>query len=81
MRRGEAHLAGVHLLDETDGSYNRSFIRKYFPNGGVRLVECVGREQGLMLAPGNPLGIAGIEDVARCNARYVNRQKGSGTGS
>ncbi len=79
VRRGEAHLAGVHLLDETDGSYNRSFIRKYFPNGGVRLVECVGREQGLMLAPGNPLGIAGIEDVARCNARYVNRQKGSGT--
>ena len=79
VRRGETHAAGVHLLDETDGSYNTSYIRKYFPRGGVRLVECVGRTQGLMLAPGNPLGIRGPEDLARAGLRYVNRQKGSGT--
>ncbi len=79
VRRGETHIAGTHLLDERDGSYNTAFIEKYFPNGGVRLVECVGRTQGLMLAAGNPLGIRGVTDLVREGIRYVNRQKGSGT--
>ncbi len=79
VRRGETHIAGVHLLDERDGSYNTAFIKRYFPNGGVRLVECVGRTQGLMLPPGNPQGIRGLEDLSREGLRYVNRQKGSGT--
>ena len=79
VRRGETHVAGVHLLDERDGSYNTSYIRTHFPDGGVRLFECVGRTQGLMLAPGNPLHIKGLEDLARPGLRYVNRQKGSGS--
>lgn len=79
IRRGEAHAAGIHLLDESDGSYNVSYVERFFPNGGVRLVECVGRTQGLMLAPGNPLGLGGFGDIARPGLRYVNRQKGSGT--
>lgn len=79
VRRGETHIAGVHLLDEGDGSYNASFIERYFPGGGVRLVECVGRTQGLMLPPGNPRGVRGLTDLSREGLRYVNRQKGSGT--
>lgn len=79
VRRGETHIAGIHLLDEKDGSYNTSFIRRYFPNGGVRLVECVGRHQGLMLPTGNPGNIRSIRDLTRPGVRYVNRQKGSGT--
>ena len=79
IRRKEAHAAGCHLLDTADGSYNRSFIRKYFPKGGVKLVSCVGRQQGLMAAKGNPLGLEKFADIARPGVRYVNRQKGSGT--
>ena len=79
IRRGEAHAAGCHLLDTADGSYNRSFIRKYFPKGGVRLISCVGRQQGLMVAKGNPLNIQKFADIAKDGVRYVNRQKGSGT--
>ena len=79
IRRGEAHAAGCHLLDTGDGSYNRSFIKKYFPRGGVRLISCVGRQQGLMVAGGNPLNIQKFSDIARGGVRYVNRQKGSGT--
>ncbi|MBR2583524.1 MAG: molybdopterin biosynthesis protein [Oscillospiraceae bacterium] len=79
VRRGEAHAAGIHLLDTETGEYNRSCIRKYFPHGGVLLVRCVGRQQGLMLAKGNPLGIASFADIAKDGLRYVNRQKGSGT--
>ena len=79
VRRGEAHAAGCHLLDTETGRYNISFLRKYFPNGGVKLVRCVGRNQGLMVAAGNPLGIRSFSDIARPGLRYVNRQKGSGT--
>ena len=79
IRRGEAHAAGIHLLDTATGEYNRSYIRKYFPHGGVFLVRCVGRQQGLMLQKGNPFGITSFVDIARDGIRYVNRQKGSGT--
>ncbi len=77
VRRGETHVAGVHLLDEADGSYNVSFIHKYFPQGGVRLVECVGRSQGLMLRDSGT--IRSLRDLTAPGIRYVNRQKGSGT--
>ena len=77
IRRGEAHAGGCHLLDTETGVYNLSFLKKYFPNG--RLVRCVGRQQGLMLAKGNPLDIKEFADIAKNGVRYVNRQKGSGT--
>ncbi len=79
LRRGEAHAAGCHLLDTNTGEYNKSFLKKYFPKGGVRLVRCVGRQQGLMLPAGNPRKLQSFRDIAQPGIRYVNRQKGSGT--
>ena len=79
LRRGEAHAAGCHLLDTESGEYNLSFLQKYFPDGNVKLVRCVGRQQGLMTAAGNPLNIQEFQDITRDGIRYVNRQKGSGT--
>jgi putative molybdopterin biosynthesis protein len=79
ISRGEGQLGGIHLLDETDGSYNVSYIERYFPAGGVALVECVQRVQGLMVQKGNPKGIKCFADVARGDVSYVNRQKGAGT--
>ena len=79
VRRGEAHVAGTHLLDEETGEYNISFIRRTFPKGGVRLVECVKRKQGLILPKGNPRNITRVAGVAGDGIRFVNRQKGSGT--
>ena len=77
LKRGESHLGGTHLLDEETGEYNKSYVNRYFPDGGVRLISCVFRSQGLMIAKGNPLGISPVADLVRVN--YVNRQKGSGT--
>ena len=79
IRRGEAHAAGCHLLNTETGEYNISFIKKYFPKGGVKLIRCVGRQQGLMVAKGNPLNIQKFADIYGEGIRYVNRQKGSGT--
>ena len=78
-KRGENHCGGIHLLDEATGEYNAAYLEKHFPKGGVRQVECVYRQQGLMVAPGNPLGIASLADLAQPGRSYVNRQKGSGT--
>ena len=79
IRRGEAHAAGCHLLNTETGAYNVSFIKKYFPKGGVKLIRCVGRQQGLMVAKGNPLNIQRFADISKEGVRYVNRQRGSGT--
>ncbi|MCY3716602.1 MAG: molybdopterin biosynthesis protein [Chloroflexi bacterium] len=77
LRRGEAHLAGTHLFDPESGSYNTSYVRRYLDEESVQLVTFAHREQGLMLAPGNPLDIQSISDLRR--ARFINRQRGAGT--
>jgi len=78
LRKGEAHLAGSHLLDAESGEYNLSYIREYLPETPVVVVSLVHREQGLMVAPGNPHQIAGLADLVN-GIRYINRQRGAGT--
>lgn len=77
LKRGEAHLAPTHLLDEETGVYNVAAIRKLFPDGEMVLVRGVMRVQGILVQKGNPLGIRGIADLTKC--RYINRQRGAGT--
>ncbi|MDA8169553.1 MAG: molybdopterin biosynthesis protein [Nitrospiraceae bacterium] len=77
LKRGEAHIAPAHLLDEKTGQYNFPFIKKILPEKKIVLVNLVYREQGLMVPRGNPENIKGFEDLRR--ARFVNRQPGSGT--
>lgn len=77
LKRGEAHVAGCHLLDEATGEYNTAYVQKYLPGQRVKLVTFAQREQDLMVLPGNPAGIGGLDDLTR--VRFVNRQRGSGT--
>jgi putative molybdopterin biosynthesis protein len=85
LRRGEAHLAGSHLLDPETGEYNISYIRQYLPGMPVKVLTLVGREQGLLVKRGNPKSVKSLEDLNRPEAgedarvRFVNRQRGAGT--
>jgi putative molybdopterin biosynthesis protein len=79
IKRGACHLAGSHLLDTADGTYNVSYIQKLLSEVPVRLVHLVMRDQGLIVARGNPKAIQGIEDLTRPDVRFINRQGGSGT--
>jgi putative molybdopterin biosynthesis protein len=79
LQRGEAHLAGSHLLDPKTGEYNIPYLSQYLPNVPVRVVALVGREQGLLVRKGNPKGIHGLSDLGRPEVRFVNRQRGAGT--
>ncbi|MBN2389069.1 MAG: molybdopterin biosynthesis protein [Anaerolineales bacterium] len=79
LQRGEAHLAGSHLLDPETGEYNLPYLNRYLPGIPVRLVTLVDRQQGLLVRKGNPLRLCGLEDLGRPGVRYVNRQRGAGT--
>jgi putative molybdopterin biosynthesis protein len=79
LKRGEAHLAGTHLLDEETGEYNLSYIKKMLPDKKIVLVNLVYRMQGFVVARGNPKGIKGFQDLTRTDVVFVNRQAGAGT--
>jgi putative molybdopterin biosynthesis protein len=79
LRDGLCHLAGSHLLDPESGEYTLPYLERLLPGREVSVVRLVHREQGLIVAAGNPTGISSIEDVAARGLRYVNRQRGAGT--
>ena len=72
------HLAGVHLFDETTGRYNEPWVQRHFPDRRMLLVNLVTWEQGLVVAPGNPLNIRTVADLLRPNIRFVSREAGAG---
>jgi putative molybdopterin biosynthesis protein len=79
LKRGEAHLAGTHLLDEETGEYNVPFIKRLLSDKKIILINLVYREQGLLVLKGNPKNIKGFEDLIRDDVIFVNRQAGAGT--
>jgi putative molybdopterin biosynthesis protein len=79
LSRGEAHLAGSHLLDPESGEYNLMYVHKILPEQAVKIIVLVGRQQGLMVVKGNPKEIMSIKDIARKGVSYINRQSGAGT--
>ncbi|MCL4491241.1 MAG: molybdopterin biosynthesis protein [Nitrospirae bacterium] len=79
LKKGEAHFAGTHLLDEQTGEYNVPVIKKILRDKKIVLVNLVYRRQGLLVKKGNPTGIKGFEDLVRDGVLFINRQPGSGT--
>jgi putative molybdopterin biosynthesis protein len=79
LKRGEAHLAGSHLLDPSTGEYNLAYIKQYLSGVPVKVIAFVGRDQGLMVKKGNPKSIKSLDDLTRADVAYVNRQRGAGT--
>jgi len=79
IRKGTCHMAGSHLLDTETGEYNISYIKRYVKGVKVSVFHLVLRDQGLMVAKGNPKGIKGIEDLCCEDVSFVNRQAGAGT--
>jgi putative molybdopterin biosynthesis protein len=79
LRKGTCHVAGSHLLDTKTGEYNVAYVKRYLKGTSVSIFHLVLRDQGLIVARGNPKGIGGINDLARDDIAFVNRQAGSGT--
>jgi len=79
IKKGMCHIAGSHLLDPEDGSYNISYVKKYLPDQKVWLIHLAKRDQGLILPKTNPKKILSIQDLMTGEFEFINRQSGSGT--
>ena len=79
LAKGQAHLAGSHLLDSATGVYNVSQVQQVLKGRPVKLVRLVERTQGLIVAAGNPKKILTLQDLIRPDVTLINRQGGSGT--
>jgi putative molybdopterin biosynthesis protein len=79
LQRGDAHMAGTHLLDEETGEYNVPFVKKILGRKKTILINLVYRQQGFLVPKGNPKNIKGFHDLVRDDVLFVNRQQGAGT--
>jgi putative molybdopterin biosynthesis protein len=80
LDRGQALLAGFHVLDgAVRGSASAHAYRARLQPGRHKLIGFAQRTQGLMVAPGNPLSVRSLIDLARVDLRWVGRAEGTGT--
>ncbi|HZU06145.1 MAG TPA: substrate-binding domain-containing protein [Chloroflexota bacterium] len=77
LARGEAHVAGCHLLDLESGRYNFPWVTRLVPFA-CTVVGFAVWQQGFIVAPGNPLQIRDVGDLTRPGVRLVNREAGAG---
>ena len=73
------HMAASHLLQEDEQEYNFNFITEKFGGEAPVLVNFCRREQGLIVAKGNPKGISSISDLGLAGIKIANRPDGTGT--
>jgi molybdate transport repressor ModE-like protein len=79
LARGECDLAGFHVPEGEFEARTVQWYLRWLDPARHCLVHLAGREQGLLVAPGNPHKVEGLADLARPGLRFVNRQAGSGT--
>ncbi len=79
MQKGEAVMAGVHLREEGEDekAYNVHSVQQYLTGQPIVLIEWARRQQGLVVAPGNPFHLAGIKDLR--GRRIIGRQHKAGS--
>ena len=78
LKRGEVHVAGVHLADDRSGAWNLPYLERNLTGMDCFVVTFAHWEEGLILRQGNPKKIRSVADLARSGVRIVNREIGSG---
>jgi excisionase family DNA binding protein len=79
LAAGEAVVSGLHVLDPETGAYNQAAVEGMCQGLDVVLIEWAWRDQGLVLATGNPLGIKSIKDLKAKKSRVIARQPEAGS--
>ena len=81
LAQGRCDVAGFHVPALAAGKqpgFARA-LKHLLKPGRHKLIASHRRRQGLIVAPGNPRGLAGVADLTQPGLRFVNRQPGSGT--
>src|SRR3954452_12286765 len=79
LYRGQCDIAAIHLLDPASQEYNLPFIHQLFVYENIAVIRLAARQQGFIVAKGNPKSILDFTDLSRKDVQFVNRQKGAGT--
>ncbi len=79
LHDGAADLACFHVPNGALEARGWEFHAPWLDRREHVVIDIADRTQGLMVAPGNPLHVAGLGDLARPGLRFINRQRGSGT--
>ncbi|MEX1082532.1 MAG: helix-turn-helix transcriptional regulator [Halofilum sp. (in: g-proteobacteria)] len=74
LLKRDAMVAGLHVLDPATGRYNDPVHLGLTGIPDLVMVRWARRAQGLVLAPGNPLGIRSLADLATAGAVVAYRQ-------
>ncbi len=77
--QGKAHCCGLHVFDPDSGDYNRAVVARTLAGLDVVLIEWAWREQGLIVAAGNPHRIRDLSGLRQAPLRVVDRQEGAGS--
>ncbi len=78
LLQGDVHMAGVHLVDARSGECNLPYLKRHVKGKdfvGVRFASWV---EGLLVPPGNPKRVRGVEDLVKPGIQIVNREAGAG---
>ncbi len=79
LARNQATAAGLHVVDPDTGEYNAPAIRAALPGRDIVAIEWAKREQGLIVAAGNPRAAGSLADVVSKKLRFVPRQEQAGS--
>ncbi|WP_028316337.1 helix-turn-helix transcriptional regulator [Desulfatibacillum aliphaticivorans] len=79
LNKGFCHVAASHLMQEDGSEYNFQFVPEKFGGDPPAVINFAMREQGIVVAKGNPMGMEGIKDLGKSGVRIVNRPLGTGT--
>jgi molybdate-binding protein/DNA-binding XRE family transcriptional regulator len=78
LKRGEVHVAGIHLAEETSGAWKIPKLKATVGDMDCLIVTFAHWEEGFIVRQGNPKGIRTVSDIAKPSVRIVNREIGSG---
>ena len=78
LKRGEVHIAGVHVVDARSGESNLPYLRRHLTGDEYLIVTFAMWEEGLLVARGNPRSLRSIDDLGRGDIRLINREEGAG---
>jgi DNA binding domain, excisionase family len=79
LAKRRAMACGVHVIEPEQGTYNIRLVEQVLPGAEVVVIEWAQREQGFIVAPGNPKGVRGVADLQKPALRFIDRQQAAGS--
>lgn len=78
LQRGDVHVAGIHLTDDSTGESNLPFLRRHLKVSAYEVITFATWEEGLIVRQGNPKQIRSVADLVRDDVTAINREEGAG---